>query len=120
MLPCSEVSGLLRQIRNSMESLVQALRRSRAECMEFSILRKKICEKKKLWLMVSGTLQRWAQRRDVENNPLEYVATLDSTSIVEKQASLERRTIASKCHDVGNLTCWNIATLDTNVATFII
>ena len=40
VLQCSEVSRLLWQGRNSMESLVQALGRSRAECKEFSTHRK--------------------------------------------------------------------------------
>ena len=38
VLQCSEVSRLLRRRRNSMESLVRALGRSRAECKEFSTL----------------------------------------------------------------------------------
>ena len=40
VLQCSEVPRLLWQGRNSMESLVQALGRSRAECKEFSTHRK--------------------------------------------------------------------------------
>ena len=40
VLQCSEVSRLLWRRRNSMESFVQALGRSRAECKEFSTLRK--------------------------------------------------------------------------------
>ena len=40
VLPCAEVLRLLRRRRDSMESLVQALGRSRVECREFSTLRK--------------------------------------------------------------------------------
>ena len=41
VLQCSDVPRLLQRRRNSMERLVQALGRSRAECREFSKLRKK-------------------------------------------------------------------------------
>ena len=40
VLPCTEVPRLLRRRRYSKESLVQALGMSRAECREFSTLRK--------------------------------------------------------------------------------
>ena len=39
VLQCSEVLRLLWRRRNNMESFVQALGRSRAECREFSTLR---------------------------------------------------------------------------------
>ena len=65
-----------------MESLVQALGRSRAECMEFSTLRKNF--EKKSWLMVSGTLRRW--KKFLSGTSRRWSHCCD----VEKHASLER------------------------------
>ena len=61
VFPCLEVPRLLRQRRNSMKSLEKALGRSRAECKDFSTLRKKFCKK----IQVDG---------------LGNIATLSSTS----------------------------------------
>ena len=110
LLPCSKVAKFLQRRRNTMESLVQALGRSRAESKEFSTIRKVFfffCKKKQILVdglgnvatlkkFLSGKSRRWTQRRDVE-----------------KPAFLERRDVASERHDVGSHTCWNVATLDT-------
>ena len=85
-----------------MESLVQALGRSRAKCREFSTLRKKNCKK----ILVDGL-------GNVATSGLN-VTTLKYNS-TRVRRDVELNVVAWKSNPL-----WNVTTLDANVATFII